>query len=91
MATVYFATARNPLGGEPPIDFGPGFHPVGLGEPPFGWVDVTGEKLDQIKIVTHAGRSGRAVRRLQAHGHSRLRRHRRTQGPQGRPRDLRST
>ncbi|MDO8938423.1 MAG: alpha/beta hydrolase [Methylicorpusculum sp.] len=50
MATVYFATNRNPNHAQTPTDFGKGFSDTGLGDLRFGQADVNKGKLDPKSI-----------------------------------------
>ena len=45
MATVHFATNRNPEAGEPPTKYGKSFHPKGADYLRFGWATVVGKKV----------------------------------------------
>lgn len=45
MATIHFATNRNPEAGDPPTAYGKGFHPLGADYLRFGWATVTGRRL----------------------------------------------
>lgn len=50
MATIYFATNRNPNNAEPPTDFGKGFSDTGLGDLRFGQAKVKRGALDHNSI-----------------------------------------
>jgi len=50
MATIYFATNRNPNNPKAPTDFGKGFSNVSLGDLRFGQADVKKGKLDNASI-----------------------------------------
>lgn len=50
MATIYFATNRNPNDPKAPTDFGKGFSSVNLGDLRFGQADVNKGKLDRNSI-----------------------------------------
>lgn len=49
MARIFFATNRNPIGGEPPKNFGKRFSPDGLVNLRFGHAEVEGGRI--VKIV----------------------------------------
>lgn len=51
MARIYFATNRNPIGGEPPTNFGKRFGPDGLVNLRFGYADVTGGRIDKLHVA----------------------------------------
>ena len=40
MITVFFATNRNPIGGEPPTGFGPDLGPIDGTSLRLGWAEV---------------------------------------------------
>lgn len=51
MTRVYFGTNRNPIGGEPPSNFGKQFSKNGLVDLRFGWADVEDGKITAIKVA----------------------------------------
>ena len=51
MTRVYFGTNRNPIGGEPPSNFGKKFSNDGLVNLRFGWADVEDNKIKKLKVA----------------------------------------
>ena len=56
MIDVYFATNRNPTGGEPPTDFGADLGPIDGVSLRFGWaeVDDAGERIERLEVASEA-------------------------------------
>ena len=62
MATIYFATNRNPNNAQTPTDFGKGFSDTSLGDLRFGQVKVKRGTLDPNSIRSIAGQSRPRIR-----------------------------